>query len=110
MSAVPLPCSTMAYAYLDFVSGERPVAHVYLLHILLTIMQLHNPWLTKLAISQLIEDFLQVICDVEIIHLSAQPGSYVLTMPSSMGSLKPQATRNLTYNLISPVYFRVRCS
>ena len=43
------------------------VAHVYLLHVLLTIMRLQNPWLTKLAISQLIDDFVRVICDVEII-------------------------------------------
>jgi len=44
------------------------VAHIYLLHILLTIMRLQNPWLTPLAISQLIEDFIQVVCDVEINH------------------------------------------
>lgn len=44
------------------------VAHVYLLHVLLTIMRLQNPWLTKLAISQLIDDFVRVICDVEIIN------------------------------------------
>jgi len=43
------------------------VAHVYLLHVLLTVMRLQNPWLTKLAISQLIEDFIHVICDVEIV-------------------------------------------
>jgi DNA-binding FadR family transcriptional regulator len=42
------------------------VAHVYLLHVLLTIMRLQNPWLTQLAISQLIEDFIHVVCDVEI--------------------------------------------
>ncbi len=38
-----------------------------LLHVLLTIMRLQNPWLTKLAISQLIEDFTHVTCDVEVI-------------------------------------------
>jgi hypothetical protein len=43
------------------------VAHVYLLHVLLTIIRLRNPWLAKLAISHLIEDFIHVICDVEII-------------------------------------------
>jgi hypothetical protein len=43
------------------------VAHVYLLHVLLTIMRLQNPWLARLAISQLIEDFIHVVCDVEMI-------------------------------------------
>jgi hypothetical protein len=43
------------------------VAHVYLLHGLLTVMRLQNPGVTQLAISQLIEDFIQVICDVELI-------------------------------------------
>jgi hypothetical protein len=43
------------------------VARVCLLHVLLTIMRLQNPWLTKLAISQPIEDFIHVICDVEIV-------------------------------------------
>jgi hypothetical protein len=44
------------------------IAHVYLLHVLLTIVRLRNPWLTKLAICQLIEDFIQVVCDVEIVE------------------------------------------
>jgi len=43
------------------------VAHVYLLHVLLTLVRLRNPWLTKLAISQLIEDFIHEVCDVEVI-------------------------------------------
>jgi hypothetical protein len=47
------------------ISGH--VAHVYLLYVLLTVMRLRNPWLTKLAISQLIEDFIHVICDVELV-------------------------------------------
>ena len=47
------------------------VAHVYLLYILLTVMRLRNPWLAKLAINQLIEHFINVICDVEV--TSGQP-------------------------------------
>lgn len=44
------------------------VAHVYLLHVLLTLIRLHNPWLSKLAIKQLVEDFIQVVCDVELVN------------------------------------------
>jgi len=48
------------------------VAHVYLLHVLWTIIRLRNPWLTKLAIRQLIQDFIQVVCDIEGIGAKAQ--------------------------------------
>jgi hypothetical protein len=34
------------------------VAPIYLLHILLTTIRLRNPWLSKLAIKQLVEDFI----------------------------------------------------
>ena len=39
------------------------MAHVYLLHVLLTIVRLRNPWLTKLTIDWLIGHFIHVICD-----------------------------------------------
>jgi hypothetical protein len=69
------------------------VAHVYLLHALLTIMRLRNPWLTKLAISQLIDDFIHVICDVELVDgqasLVLRP-DYVFFRPmiEAMGGLE----------------------
>ena len=65
------------------------VAHIYLLHVLLTVMRLQNPWLTKLAISQLIEDFIHVICDVEIVD--GQP-SLVLRPDYAFFQLMAEAT------------------
>jgi len=44
------------------------VAHVYLLHVLLTVIRLRHSGLAKMAISQLIKDFIHVICDVESIN------------------------------------------
>ncbi|MFN8458765.1 MAG: hypothetical protein U0401_29625 [Anaerolineae bacterium] len=34
----------------------------------MTLIRLRNPWLSKLAIKQLVEDFIQVVCDVELVN------------------------------------------
>ena len=72
------------------------VAYVYLLHMLLTIMRLRNPWLTGLAISQLIENFIHVICDVEIIN--GQP-SLILRPDYAFFQVMAEATGGSELNI-----------